>query len=395
MLKKNNPFKPGIGSTPPVLAGRGDAIEDFTDSLEEEPGGLERVTLLYGFRGVGKTALLTELGDRSRTQGWHVCDVTAGTPGFMDEIREFALARAAELGGTDLKVRLESFQLFKAKFRLDDESAPVAGPTLREALTALLDVQQEFDAAVHQDPVGLLVTVDEIHRSNRDEIREFAAVVQHLIREERNIAVVMAGLPSSIQALVEDKEHDNPATFIRKADKVQLGNISDEDVQDALVLPLQRLGIRWNDDALDLAVEGSSGYPFMVQLVGSYIYRASVKRSDDDEITREDATTGVAKARRKIGALVNGPAFEDLSETDRSVLVAMSIDDGDTSVADLRERLELADNPAGRQYVNTYRKRLIDAGVVEEHGRGRLRFTMPFMREYLREHFSSDIIDNR
>lgn len=383
MLRRDNPFKPGIGSTPPVLAGRSDVIEDFTDSLEEEPGGLERVTLLYGFRGVGKTALLTELGDRSRAQGWHVCDVTAGTPGFMDEIRKFALTRAAELGGTALKGRL------------DEDSTPANSPTLREALTALLDVQQEFDAAVHQDPVGLLVTVDEIHRSNRDEIREFAAVVQHLIREERNIAVVMAGLPSSIQALVEDKEHDNPATFIRKADKVQLGNISDGDVQDALVLPLQRLGIRWNDDALDLAVEGSSGYPFMVQLVGSYIYRASVKRSADDEITLEDATAGVARARRKIGALVNGPAFEDLSETDRSVLVAMSIDDGDTSVADLRERLELADNPAGRQYVNTYRKRLIDAGVVEEHGRGRLRFTMPFMREYLREHFSSDIIDNR
>ena len=35
---------------------------------------------------------------------------------------------------------------------------------------------------------------------------------------------------------------------------------------------------------------------------------------------------------------------------------------------------------------SSYRKRLIDAAVIEKAGYGRVAFTIPYMREYLVEH---------
>nr|WP_217613852.1 hypothetical protein [Cellulomonas sp. GbtcB1] len=37
-------------------------------------------------------------------------------------------------------------------------------------------------------------------------------------------------------------------------------------------------------------------------------------------------------------------------------------------------------------YASTYRARLIAAGVIEPTGHGRVDFTIPYLREYLREH---------
>jgi len=37
--------------------------------------------------------------------------------------------------------------------------------------------------------------------------------------------------------------------------------------------------------------------------------------------------------------------------------------------------------------VSTYKKRLLERGVIDEVGRGSFRFALPFMREYLQERF--------
>lgn len=59
--------------------------------------------------------------------------------------------------------------------------------------------------------------------------------------------------------------------------------------------------------------------------------------------------------------------------------------DGPTRQADLKERLG---KPSS--HVSTYKKRLLEAGAIEETRRGVLRFALPGLREYLRsKHLSS------
>lgn len=59
-----NPFKPGAGRVPPVLAGRDALLKSIERTLAETlvTGEGGRPVVISGLRGVGKTVLLNEIG---------------------------------------------------------------------------------------------------------------------------------------------------------------------------------------------------------------------------------------------------------------------------------------------------------------------------------------------
>ena len=97
-----------------------------------------------------------------------------------------------------------------------------------------------------------------------------------------------------------------------------------------------------------------------------------------DETT---AAAGVQAARRRLGSLIHEPALRDLSHVDRTFLAAMAIDDGPSKMADVASRLD--------------RRRELRLSVPAAAHRGRhdypaghghVDFTLPYLRDYLREH---------
>lgn len=259
--------------------------------------------------------------------------------------------------------------------------------TLRKALTDLLDFQKSIDATVGETPTGLLITLDEMPHQLSSEVFEFGATIQHLMREDREMAVAMAGIPSSIKPLLASQTRDNeanPVTFLRPANRIELAKVSDHDVRTALERPVTDSGVQWEPHALDLAVAACDGYPFMIQLVGQWAFR---ERSGNI-ITKDDASRGIETARRKQGLLVHEPALADLSDVDRTFLLYMAQDDGPSKISDIAERF-------GKQgsYVGNYRRRLIDAEMITPTARGEVTFTLPYLRDYLREHAASLVTD--
>lgn len=54
MVRANgNPFKPSAGHTPPLLIGRDEVIDDFTEGLGDGPGAPSRLMRITGARGGG------------------------------------------------------------------------------------------------------------------------------------------------------------------------------------------------------------------------------------------------------------------------------------------------------------------------------------------------------
>lgn len=376
MNRTSNPFRATLGSTPPYLAGRQNEIADFADALDDGPGSHERVSLITGLRGVGKTVLLNAFEDEARRRSWWVISETA-TEGFSGRI-------------VDTLFRLAEDTLRTHKRRLSGVTLPTIGGiqfsdvlqhqpqvTLRSALTELLDWQEKVDRQLGQEPVGLLITLDELHYHRRDEVIEFGTTIQHLVREERNIAVAMAGILQSIRPLLASQEGKNPVTFLRRANRIDLGLIGKDEVKAALTEPVENSGFSWEPDALDDAVGACGGYPFMIQLIGQQCF----KRSEGTVITARSVSEGATVAKRRLGQLVHEPALADLSEVDRTFLVAMAADDGPSSMSDIAERLGV--NP---QYAGNYRRRLIEAEIIVSARYGFVDFELPYMREYLREH---------
>lgn len=63
-----NPYTPGAGVRPPILAGRDDELDDLRRLIERaRVGRIDQPRLAEGVRGVGKTVLLLTARDVART----------------------------------------------------------------------------------------------------------------------------------------------------------------------------------------------------------------------------------------------------------------------------------------------------------------------------------------
>ena len=99
---------------------------------------------------------------------------------------------------------------------------------------------------------------------------------------------------------------------------------------------------------------------------------------DATEISEEAMQRDIALARQELDARVYNATYASLSEGDRSFVEAMAQDEERTLRADLAERLG-----KGSGHVSTYKRRLLDAGVIEELRPGVFAFALPGFRDYI------------
>lgn len=362
-----NPFRPSAGANPPYLIGRNDTLDEFEDSLVSGPGSPNRLLRITGSRGAGKTVLLNALGKRARAHHWEVIDETAA-PGFINNL---ILTVQASQPRTIKSVEFPSLGVdgignaALGKVEFNETTLPL---TLRTALTEYID----HISKRHHDR-GLFITIDETQGAATSDLRALATAVQHLIREDRNIAVAFAGLPGMTSSLL----HDNVITFLRRATPIELTDIPLDLVSDAFESVINQNGRSITPDALQIATEATHGYPFMVQLVGYNIWR----KAGNDVIDADVAKAGVEAARIRLGGTVHEPAIEDLSDIDRTYLLAMAQDIGPSKTGDIAQRIG-----KDAQYAGRYRERLIQAGIIYASSYGYVDYTIPYLRQWLREH---------
>ena len=370
--KPVNPFKPTAGRMPPMLIGRNDIIEDFEEGLDNGSGAPGRLMRVTGSRGVGKTVILTEFGRIARARHWEVIDETASAGLSQRLIDRLTTSNPISLSFKPSLSIPAIGGITVGETTIARQRMPL---TLREAMERRLDTLERRHA-------GLLITIDEAHAAQRDDMVAIATSVQHLIREERDIAFVFAGLPTIASKWLNDEV----LTFLRRAQAEQLGDIPLQNVEDAFVDTFDEGGLVFEGDPLRLAVEATEGYPFMIQLVGYHIWRIVDRRRKEDAgalptVSDDDARQGIANALSRLGDAVHGPELDGLSPIDKTYLLAMAQDDGPSSTSAVAQRIG-----KGVAYANIYRTRLIEAQVIRNMGYGKVDFAIPYLREYLREH---------
>lgn len=368
-VTSRSPFTPTFGASPPILAGRGELIEEFAEALEDGPGASGRATIYSGARGTGKTVLLNAIEGEARARGWLVISETA-TPGFIARLSDDHLPRLlADRDPKSVRHHLTSFGLPANLGRLEWERVERHARTLsfRSKVELLTNLLKETER-------GLLITLDELHHQPVAELREFGTVAQHAIREERGFAFAAAALPAAIDEVLADEL----ITFLRRADRHHLDSVDPAAVRRALQQPIVDAARTITDDALDAMVAATGGYPFMIQLVGDRVWRSA---GDTQPITLEHADAGIDAARRRLGQLVHAPALADASDVAKSFLLAMAEDDGPSTLANIGQRLG-----ANSNYTSQYRLRLLALELIKPAGHGRVDFALPYLRDYLREH---------
>ena len=366
MKNQKNPFTPAFGSEPLFLAGREQIIAELLEGLENGPGDPNRASVLIGPRGSGKTVLLTKIANEAARIGWISANVTAES-GMLEKILEQIEQNGREFLPAKAKIRLAEIHAFGVGFTT--ENMPARKSSWRLQMAQYLDLLAEYQ-------IGVLITVDEID-AKQPEMIHLVADFQHFIREKREAALLMAGLPGKTLQMFQDKD----ISFVRRAFQHKLDPIPITDVKTAIRKTIESSGRKIDNDALEAAAAYTKGFPFLIQLVGYHTWHQS---PENKIITFADVDSGIESSEEYMERMILDITVSELSEKDLAFLIAMLPDAAESKMRDITERMGINTNLAGQ-----YRLRLIKQGVIEEYGRGRVQFAMPLIKDYLMKYYST------
>lgn len=365
MPTTENPFRPTAGATPPEVIGRSGLLDEFEYGLELGSGAPGLLSIFTGARGIGKTVMLGAAHDVARQHGWAVIAETA-TGAFMGRIGEKMRRLTQELADNpEPHRRITGLSI--AGFSITSQLTPERQVDWRDLGESLLTLLNERGT-------GLLITVDEIHAADRVELAQLAANVQHFIQDRLPIALIFAGLPSAVSDLL----NEGVATFLRRADKIDLHAAAVRDVETSYTATFTAAEIRIPRELVSKAASATGGYPFLIQLIGYFLWREAEK--GNGQLSPGAVDRAIAAGVRRNERVVIEAALAAASAKDREFLHARSIDDGPSITADIIHRT--GSRPT---LIAKYRKRLLDAGLIESTGHGKLNYAIPGLREFLRK----------
>lgn len=364
-----SPFSPGYGRRPLVFGGHESELMELAGVFETLDFGENQSILISGLRGAGKTSMLAKIQDSARENGWLVISDDASA-GLMDRVMGTTIPDLLSRLAPEARSRVTELGIWKftARWEYVDRNREIK-PLLRRDLIGI-----SAALAGGRRPAGILITVDEVS-SGKVRLRElarFALEVSHAINEGATIMIVFAGVKVDLNALVE-QDH---TTFLRRSRELSFHRLNPSETRHVLAESIRIGGKTIEPDALNRLVKLSQGYPYLVQLAGDYAWRNSGSAST---ITLADASAAHIKAITAVERRVISRVYQDLSEKDQELAKAMAMDSGRSKVADIADRMGVSP-----QYVQVYKKRLIDSGYVQSDGRGYITFSLPYLGDYIR-----------
>ena len=384
-----NPYRPGAGRRPPVLAGREPILEAFeiVRRKADEYGEGDRSWVLNGLRGVGKTVLLNELMGRVTEGGWIAAKVeaSAGTP--LSTALSHALVNAMRTATgrhpiPKLRRLLGVFQAFSLKFNpmtgavslgADVEALRGVADSGRFAddLAALFATLGETSASLG---IGTLILVDELQEATGDELTAINTAVHALAQGPTPLPVMFvgAGLPS-LPAQLADATSYAERLYEYRA----VGLLDDAASRRALVGPSAERNVEWADDALQAALSLAGGYPYFLQAVGKHVWDAA----RTSPIAADDVAVGGASARGEVDEGLYRSRWERATPAQKDLLRALARTGQDSPVPIANLVGAMGKNRVSD--LSVARNELIKKGLVYAPERGLLAFTVPGMSEFI------------
>jgi len=354
-VRQDNPFHPQFGRRPDLFIGRDDIIRDFIAGLDNlnDP---YRTTVVTGIRGSGKTALLAGIKERIDPKRYAVVDVTVGNELNQSIIDQLQLAvNAPQRRVTGASVGALGFGIGM------ETSLKECQHGFRYYLSLLVE-----ELAKHKK--GVVFLVDEVHNAVPD-TREFVTSYQHLVRDKADVALLMAGLPQAVNSVLNDRI----LTFMHRANKIVLDCISLMLVRHLYKKTFTEVGFTYTEGSLELAADATFGFPYLIQLIGYYIWNSGCAKIDE-QVVEEAVLNSKADLYKNVYQLM----LRESSARDQDYLFAMLEDENATSIRVLSVRVGASAGTSSR-----YRERLIEGGFVVASARGYLKLAPPYFKEFL------------
>jgi hypothetical protein len=379
-----NPYTPGAGTRPGELAGRSEEIDNFKILLARlRAGRPEQSQIITGLRGVGKTVLLNTFEDLAEGVGYLTVFRELTQETSLPEL----LARDTQRLLRDLKLTVKLADAVRAglstltAFKLTDPNGFELSVDLKKLgeqhLTDdLIELFQALGRAAQAKKVGIAFFLDEIQFVKQHEFRALISALHRAMQKQLPVTLAAAGLPQIPRLAGEARSYvERLFRFPR------IGALDEPDARAALVLPAQREGATYDDDAIKRALELTQGYPFYLQEFGKHIWNLAAATP----ITRDDVDDAAPRAEESLDRGIYEVRIQRASGKERRYLRAMAeLGPGPYKVGAIAKAMGSTTTA-----LSTVRQKLLNRGLIyatEDYGH--VDFTVPRFDEFMRRHMS-------
>lgn len=382
-----NPYTPNAGAQPPAILGRDDQLQRFDLLLKRlSRGRTEQSMIITGLRGVGKTVLLGRFYTAALAQEWVIIDEEVGKHDDADFRRNMAAWMRTALFTLSPKARwndrfkragavLKSFSLsvdpegtLTAGIDLDAQEGVADRGSLQHDLTDLFVAVGE---AAQSQNKGVVLLFDEVQFLTKQQLEALISALHKTVQRALPVTLVGAGLPQ-IAELAGDAKSYAERLFVFPS----IGYLNDADARHALTDPAEEEGARWTDEALDLAVQITGGYPYFLQELGYAVWPLA----QNNLITADDVRDAVPQYEAKLDSSFFRVRLDRATEMQRVYLRAMAeLGPEPQKAADVAALM----NRTSPQIAPT-RAELINMGLLYTPEHGYAAFTVPHFDQFMR-----------
>jgi AAA ATPase-like protein len=382
-----NPFAPGAGSQPPELAGRDEIIQMAQTALQRVlQQRHDRSQMLLGLRGTGKTVLLNTIEIAAEEFGFLTSIIEAPEdrrltellyPRMQQVLRKLSLIENAK----DKAYRaMRALRGFAGVFKIEmgDFSVSVdPEPGVADSGNLEFDLSDMFVAigeAAKSAGKGWCLLIDEVQYLTGEELSALIVALHRISQKQLPVIFFGAGLPQ-LAGLSGNAKSYAERLFAYPS----VGPLDEIAAKRAIQGPVLSEEESINEDALDIIIELTEGYPYFLQEWGFQCWNTA----DTSPIDSQDVQSATEVALKRLDDGFFQVRFDRLTPKEREYVIAMAeLGKGPYRSSEVADQLSEPPNRLGPR-----RAQIIAKGMIYSPKYGDIDFTVPMFDDYLRRNW--------
>jgi hypothetical protein len=396
-----NPYAPGAGTDPPVLAGRDAQLALIEAAAQRAESGPDVTPLvLTGLRGMGKTVLLHQARLRLDERGWATGYLEGRKSLDTDEATRLLVVEAESHLTAGRRIVRSTRKILRSISGFTVPAGPVGGVGVQRTMSAqdaadqsLVGVLRLLGRAAKEEGLGFALFFDELQTLRRRDL----AILIRSISLLRGLPVVLvgAGLPCLPAELA------SASTYAERFDYTVIDWLPPDDVREALVGGAINSGHNWDESGCRRVYELSHGYPYFVQLYASEAWDRA-ESAEKAEISEADVLAAEPRVQSRVDVGLYSARYDRATTSEQRYLQAMarvwSRQAGDAEQRAITTRTledfagsaeRVRSGEVARELeqpltaVGPIRDRLIRKGILHSPQHGVIAFSVPGFADYV------------
>ncbi|AZZ56289.1 ATP-binding protein [Rathayibacter iranicus] len=383
----DNPYTPNAGARPEILIGRDEQTEAFRTLLRRlRRGRTDQSMIITGLRGVGKTVLLNSFRSIAQEENWEVIEFEAvkhGEGQFRQVIASQLKAALLRLSprarwsdrGRNAAAALSAFAVSvgaDGAWSIGWDVPPAEGlADHRDLGLDLTDVLVAVGEAAAEQGEGIVLLIDEVQFLDSSQLEALIQAIHKTVQRNLPVTFVGAGLPQIAELAGDAKSYaERLFTFPR------IGSLHPDAAAAALREPAAAEGATYDDEAVELAVTITRGYPYFIQELGYQVWTVATA----NRITQEDVEFARDAYEAKLDSSFFRVRLDRATQLQTAYMRAMAeLGPEPQKAGDVAALLERSS-----QQLGPTRAELIDMGLLYTPEYGYAAFTVPDFDRFMK-----------